>query len=192
MNFSPSAADPFVPQWNPAMKTGSTSGSSSDWSSGIASPQWNPAMKTGSTVLRHPDAVRAVAASMEPGHEDREHQVGGDPNVLALVASMEPGHEDREHTALPDTLARQDSARASMEPGHEDREHAMHIALDRHHPRIASMEPGHEDREHGQRLAASSGNISRPQWNPAMKTGSTRPRTITPCVDSPCLNGTRP
>ena len=38
-----------------------------------------------------------MAASMEPGHEDREYAAGGFMVAKAKLASMEPGHEDREY-----------------------------------------------------------------------------------------------
>ena len=39
---------------------------------------------------------------------------------------------------------------------------------------LASMEPGREDREHVYRPAAFELIQLKPQWNPAVKTGSTR------------------
>ena len=41
-----------------------------------------------------------VTASMEPGHEDREYEQGGQAVVGAETASMEPGHEDREYSRV--------------------------------------------------------------------------------------------
>ena len=37
------------PQWNPAVKTGSTAQAAINANSVLAQPQWNPAVKTGST-----------------------------------------------------------------------------------------------------------------------------------------------
>ena len=38
-----------------------------------AVPQWSPVMKTGNTDVAGGRADRGEAASMEPGHEDREY-----------------------------------------------------------------------------------------------------------------------
>ena len=36
-------------------------------------PQWSPVMKTGNTTTPYAPAPTPTAASMEPGHEDREY-----------------------------------------------------------------------------------------------------------------------
>ena len=78
-------------------------------------------MKTGNTPHRPGPDLRDRAASMEPGHEDREYARTGAAHGPAQPASMEPGHEDREYLTgvLPGVL----DVVASMEPGHEDREY---------------------------------------------------------------------
>ena len=69
-------------------------------------PQWNPAVKTGSTPILVISPAADHRASMEPGREDREHRRHLDPEVLrADDASMEPGREDREHPTEPSPLA---------------------------------------------------------------------------------------
>ena len=40
-------------------------------------PQWSPVMKTGNTRDRPVIGGQCVAASMEPGHEDREYDMQG-------------------------------------------------------------------------------------------------------------------
>ena len=80
-------------------------------------------MKTGNTAHRRRHALIVDAASMEPGHEDREYERRTVNSTASLGASMEPGHEDREYFCYP---AREVHHRcASMEPGHEDREYAV-------------------------------------------------------------------
>ena len=54
-------------------------------------------MKTGNTAHRRRHALIVDAASMEPGHEDREYGGEGAVDVTLHAASMEPGHEDREY-----------------------------------------------------------------------------------------------
>ena len=54
-------------------------------------------MKTGNTDARTVAPVRGEAASMEPGHEDREYPVAAAGPAHEAAASMEPGHEDREY-----------------------------------------------------------------------------------------------
>ena len=78
-------------------------------------------MKTGNTHRRRQRLPQHLAASMEPGHEDREYD--DDHTVVTEThdASMEPGHEDREYSLIITTDA--PDGRASMEPGHEDREY---------------------------------------------------------------------
>ena len=46
-----------------------------------AVPQWSPVMKTGNTDVAGGRADRGEAASMEPGHEDREYPRGRLPAV---------------------------------------------------------------------------------------------------------------
>ena len=80
-------------------------------------------MKTGNTIGSELLTAHTYAASMEPGHEDREYRARMARVVRHVTASMEPGHEDREYefAAHP----RSGKHRASMEPGHEDREYAL-------------------------------------------------------------------
>ena len=54
-------------------------------------------MKTGNTVCTHHIEAGVEAASMEPGHEDREYRLPPSRGPAAREASMEPGHEDREY-----------------------------------------------------------------------------------------------
>ena len=54
------------------MKTGNTS-ASSDACTEERMPQWSPAMKTGNTITWTQPSPHGGAASMEPGHEDREY-----------------------------------------------------------------------------------------------------------------------
>ena len=58
-------------------------------------------MKTGNTgrCSRRPRNLRA--ASMEPGHEDREYDAAQVDDAAGPLASMEPGHEDREYELDP-------------------------------------------------------------------------------------------
>ena len=137
------------PQWNPAVKTGSTRTHGSPSRAKQAVPQWNPAVKTGSTITSRNPCSRLHIASMEPGREDREH---------------------RTHTLIsyPPPIA------ASMEPGREDREHLGSIGIPATN-RLASMEPGREDREHDSDRPGIEYFLTVPQWNPAVKTGSTNP-----------------
>ena len=60
------------PQWSPVMKTGNTIVLSCRKDS-VFMPQWSPVMKTGNTGFPRNFSSRGVAASMEPGHEDREY-----------------------------------------------------------------------------------------------------------------------
>ena len=56
-------------------------------------------MKTGNTEPRGVGTRQVTAASMEPGHEDREYRgVESETHRERSPASMEPGHEDREYT----------------------------------------------------------------------------------------------
>src|ERR1039458_7168082 len=135
---------------------------------------------------------------MEPGHEDREDQVGrvqvkgavggrngarsrrpGRPLDLAaeqrtqLWAAMEPGHEDREDGLAVDRPVA--GVAAAMEPGHEDREDPILVA-DFAVICAAAMEPGHEDREDASLIGATSGAKLSPQGSPVMKTGKTTRR----------------
>ena len=54
-------------------------------------------MKTGNTGTPCQSVSGAGAASMEPGHEDREYAAREHNGQEAAPASMEPGHEDREY-----------------------------------------------------------------------------------------------
>ena len=63
-----------------------------------------------------------------------------------------------------------------MEPGREDREHQDATAEDLG-PIFASMEPGREDREHTEVGDPLKMYANSPQWNPAVKTGSTKFRS---------------
>ena len=57
-------------------------------------------MKTGNTCRAAVEMTHGGAASMEPGHEDREYVLRDDPeHSRTKRASMEPGHEDREYPA---------------------------------------------------------------------------------------------
>ena len=132
------------PQWSPVMKTGNTT-CPDTVAYGQTKPQWSPVMKTGNT-RGHPRRRRRHAASMEPGHEDREY--------------------------LRRLHAREQARRASMEPGHEDREYAHPRRRTPDH-RPASMEPGHEDREYWP-ISVRAARRVWPQWSPVMKTGNTR------------------
>ena len=62
----------LVPQWSPAMKTGNTV-CVATCRVGLCGPQWSPAMKTGNTSSSDGICECSQAASMEPGHEDREY-----------------------------------------------------------------------------------------------------------------------
>ena len=65
-----------MPQWSPVMKTGNTRfGYRCSWTE-LRAPQWSPVMKTGNTTRRHGILPRQLHASMEPGHEDREYELG--------------------------------------------------------------------------------------------------------------------
>ena len=54
-------------------------------------------MKTGNTRMDHRPGRPPRAASMEPGHEDREYRYPSSTGESYPYASMEPGHEDREY-----------------------------------------------------------------------------------------------
>ncbi len=161
----------------------------------ICWPQWNPVAKTGSTCSEPaPDSARFClngTRSRRPGaHHDPPERLSH------YFASMEPGREDREHDIRARSLSH--SPTASMEPGREDREHSTRspaatcptppqwnpvaktgstgmCVCEARHPTVrlngtrsrrpgapsfntkppacllmlASMEPGREDREHG-------------------------------------------
>ena len=184
------------PQWNPAVKTGSTSDEASAAAEvvlvasmepgredreyvdsllcdrkGRTKPQWNPAVKTGSTLALLTMAGPATAqASMEPGREDREYAMTPAPSARCPFASMEPGREDREYLPVP----RKRDPEPSLPQWNPAVKTGSTGAGQRGcgPPIDASMEPGREDREypswHGRCTASAT-----PQWNPAVKTGST-------------------
>ena len=54
------------------------------------------------------------------------------------------------------------------------------------------MEPGREDREHAGVVYDPGHPGARPQWNPAVKTGSTRGQDSNLHLLGTGLNGTRP
>ena len=60
-----------------------------------------------------------------------------------------------------------------MEPGREDREYAIAARMSALSTTPASMEPGREDREYLPTSTSHSPALPQPQWNPAVKTGST-------------------
>ena len=62
----------LVPQWSPVMKTGNTPRTAAAARQGRG-PQWSPVMKTGNTGPARSAQATCQAASMEPGHEDREY-----------------------------------------------------------------------------------------------------------------------
>ena len=59
------------PQWSPVMKTGNTQIAQIRQAI-VDAPQWSPVMKTGNTYTPREKNIQN-AASMEPGHEDREY-----------------------------------------------------------------------------------------------------------------------
>ena len=62
-----------LPQWSPVMKTGNTGDPKRKPRIIRRGPQWSPVMKTGNTGPVDAPVEDASAASMEPGHEDREY-----------------------------------------------------------------------------------------------------------------------
>ena len=127
------------------MKTGNTTAANNSVKN-IVLPQWSPVMKTGNTLCCCDHLHVVLRASMEPGHEDREYELGIPEQYLfsrkpQWSPVMKTGNTPRRCYRLP--------------PG-----------------RDASMEPGHEDREY-QGLAVAHNPPPGPQWSPVMKTGNT-------------------
>ena len=104
---------------------------------------------------------------------------------------MEPGHEDREHemdragtTGMTDLPQWNPAMKTGSTCLGVD---GLHLGLV-----VASMEPGHEDREHFWSRRSNSRFAASPQWNPDMKTGSTHRVSPPPAASASRLNGTRP
>ena len=103
---------------------------------------------------------------MKTGNTRRAGQVCG----LRRAASMEPGHEDREYA--PPRPRQPPCHQASMEPGHEDREYIQgwhRSTLIREPQWSPVMKTGNTSI-----LAETQKSLCMPQWSPVMKTGNTR------------------
>ena len=102
-------------------------------------------MKTGNTGSHGSEGNLLFAASMEPGHEDREYWFANKLCTKEGWASMEPGHEDREYSMKTYCSTQYEMPQWSpvMKTGNTPA--FLDLALQPDH---ASMEPGHEDREY--------------------------------------------
>ena len=91
---------------------------------GGETPQWNSAMKTGSTRDERCPRRGFAAASMEPGHEDRKHLVSLTNASFSLQWPQWNPAVKTGSTSMWVSWMVQAAKGASMEPGREDREHA--------------------------------------------------------------------
>ncbi len=80
-------------------------------------------MKTGNTRPADRLARRGQAASMEPGHEDREYKNKTEFEREYCVLPQWSPVMKTGNTTSPSPSNRPDANGASMEPGHEDREY---------------------------------------------------------------------
>ena len=111
----------LAPQWNPAVKTGSTFGGFSHTST-VNTPQWNPAVKTGSThmadvALRDESSLPQWNPAVKTGSTRRLIGVFPAASVPQWNPAVKTGSTYTLHEGC------RDGRRASMEPGREDREH---------------------------------------------------------------------
>ena len=83
------------PQWSPVMKTGNTAARPSS-SKKTGSPQWSPVMKTGNTQIAQIRQAIVDAPQWSPVMKTGNTYTPREKNIQN-AASMEPGHEDREY-----------------------------------------------------------------------------------------------
>ena len=126
-------------------------------------------MKTGNTRDIHHTSERTVAASMEPGHEDREYAGSAAAPRPRAQASMEPGHEDREYDTITHEGVLLDLPQWSpvMKTGNTSPSIRFPIS-----PLKPQWSPVMKTGNTGIRPVNSTRSAS-PQWSPVMKTGNT-------------------